>query len=160
MGVVLNYLGTSDRVTWQEMPGIAYIGQLRDIKPSLEVLQVDEKPSVIVDYRNGGGGDELRLVNAKERIYLGRGVDWLPGATPSLFAYFILQFYDHPQLIELALGTPLYYKAREAMWEAAGAEEKKAQLKVVQATPPPPASRSNGKLGRGGLRLRVGGGEE
>ena len=34
-------------------------------------LQLDEKPSIIVDYGNGGG-DEIRLVNAKKRIYLGR----------------------------------------------------------------------------------------
>jgi len=34
-------------------------------------LQLDLKPSLIVDYGNGGG-DEIRLVNSKKRIYLGR----------------------------------------------------------------------------------------
>lgn len=52
-----------------------YIGHLKDIHPPLEVLQLDDKPSIIVDYRNKGG-DELRCVNAAERIYLGRGTDW------------------------------------------------------------------------------------
>lgn len=39
-------------------------------------LQLDEKPSIIVDYGNGGG-DEIRLVNSKKRIYLGRCVSGL-----------------------------------------------------------------------------------
>jgi hypothetical protein len=32
---------------------------------------LDNKPSVIVDYLNGGG-DEIRLVNSEKRLYLGR----------------------------------------------------------------------------------------
>jgi hypothetical protein len=56
-------------------PPSQYIGRLKDIHPPLEALQLDNKPSIIVDYRNKGG-DELRLVNAQERIYLGRGTDW------------------------------------------------------------------------------------
>lgn len=132
MGVVLNYLGASDRVHWQEMPGIAYIGQLKDIKPSLEQLQLDDKLSVIVDYQNGGGGDELRLVNTKERIYLGRGVDW---TNPQLYAYFVLQFYDTPQKVELAFGTPYYHHTRERAYTAAGATEGPNPKQVVQATP-------------------------
>ena len=132
MGVVLNYLGASDRVHWQEMPGIAYIGQLKDIKPSLEQLQLDDKLSVIVDYQNGGGGDELRLVNSNERIYLGRGVDW---TNPQLYAYFVLQFYDTPQKVELAFGTPYYHHEREMAYLAAGASEGPDPKRVVQATP-------------------------
>lgn len=34
-------------------------------------LEVDYHLSVVIDYRNGGG-DEIRLVNSRERIYLGR----------------------------------------------------------------------------------------
>jgi hypothetical protein len=34
-------------------------------------LELDDKLSVVIDYRNGGG-DELRLVNTGRRIYLGR----------------------------------------------------------------------------------------
>jgi hypothetical protein len=131
MGVVLNYLGASDRVQWQEMPGIAYIGQLKDIKPSLEPLQLDDNMSIIVDYQNGGG-DELRLVNSKERIYLGRGVDWV---SPQLYAYFVLQFYDTPQKVELAFGTPHYYQARERAYLAAGATQGPDPLQMVQAMP-------------------------
>jgi len=132
MGVVLNYLGASDHVHWQEMPGIAYVGRLKDIKPSLEPLQLDDKLSVIVDYQNGGGGDEIRLVNSKERIYLGRGVDW---TSPQLYAYFVLQFYDTPQKVELAFGTPYYHHARERAYIAAGAPEGPDPKQVVQATP-------------------------
>lgn len=51
------------------------MGHLRDINPPLEKIQLDNKPSIIVDYRNKGG-DELRLVNAEQGIYLGRGTDW------------------------------------------------------------------------------------
>jgi len=36
-------------------------------------LELDDKPSIIIDYRNGGG-DEIRLVNMDKRIYLGRWV--------------------------------------------------------------------------------------
>lgn len=44
-----------------------------DASSLITELQLDEKPSVVVDYGNGGG-DEIRLVNAKKRIYLGRSV--------------------------------------------------------------------------------------
>lgn len=154
-GVVINFLGSGERVTWQEMPGIAYIGHLKDIKPSLEVLQLDEKPSVIVDYRNGGGGDELRLVNAQERIYLGRGTDWIGATGPRIFAYFVLQFVEEPKALELSWVGPAYQRLRKEMYEAAiagrnaaggegqgGAEKQQetTEQKDKAALPPPPPS--------------------
>lgn len=39
---------------------------------AVEALELDDKPSVIVDYMNQAGGDEIRLVNTEKRIYLGR----------------------------------------------------------------------------------------
>ena len=39
----------------------------------ITALQLDGKASIIIDYSNGGG-DEIRLVNSKKRIYLGRCV--------------------------------------------------------------------------------------
>jgi len=151
VGVVLNYLGANDRVHWQEMPGIAYIGHLKDIKPSLEPLQLDDKPSIIVDYQNGGGGDEIRLVHSEERIYLGRGVDW---TNPQLYAYFVLQFYDSPQRVELALGTPAYYQARERAYVAAGATSQPHPSHLIQAVPE--GGRREAGQGEGALLGRVG----
>lgn len=144
MGVVLNYLGASNRVQWQEMPGIAYIGQLKDIKSSLEPLQLDDNLSIIVDYQNGGG-DELRLVNSKERIYLGRGVDWV---SPQLYAYFVLQFYDVPQKVELSFGTAHYHQARERAYLAAGATQGPDPMQVVQAIPDTGREREGGLITR------------
>jgi len=132
-GVVFNYLSVVDHVNWQEIPGAALIGQLKDGDPSLAPLQLDDKPSVLIDYhRVGGSYDELRLVNSKERIYLGRGLDWL---MPEVLAYFVIQFYDTPERKELALGTRCYYQARESARLAAGATEGSDREQILQATP-------------------------
>ncbi|GAB5037593.1 Hypothetical protein NocV09_09000150 [Nannochloropsis oceanica] len=132
-GVVFNYLSVVDHVNWQEIPGAALIGQLKDGDPSLAPLQLDDKPSVLIDYhRVGGSYDELRLVNSKERIYLGRGLDWL---MPEVLAYFVIQFYDTPERKELALGTRCYYQARESARLAAGTTEGSNREQILQATP-------------------------
>lgn len=52
------------------------IGRLADASPPLEALEIDDKPSVIIDYWYSNAADELRLVNAEERIYLGRATNW------------------------------------------------------------------------------------
>jgi len=131
--VVYNYLSATGHVNWQEIPGIAFIGHLEDAEPHPAPLQLVDKPSVLIDYhRVGGGFDEMRLVNSKERIYLGRGTDWL---IPELLAYFVIQFYDTPQKKELALGTLCYYQARESAYLDAGAAEGPDPKQVVQAMP-------------------------
>lgn len=45
---------------------------IRSCGVAVEALELDDKPSVIVDYMNQAGGDEIRLVNTEKRIYLGR----------------------------------------------------------------------------------------
>ena len=56
-------------------PPHQFIGRYKDVYPPLEALEVDDKPSIIIDYRNHAS-DQLRLVNAEERIYLGRATNW------------------------------------------------------------------------------------
>lgn len=157
---VFNYITATDHVNWQEIPGVAFIGRLKDADPSLAPLQVDDKPSVLIDYhRIGGTYAEIRLVNSKEHIYLGRGIDWL---IPDTLAYFVLQFYDAPQQKEIALGTRCYYQARESAYLAAGATEMPDPKQVVQATPGGGWTWKGlkGKEGEKGLMVGLHGGEE
>lgn len=157
---VFNYITATDHVNWQEIPGVAFIGRLKDADPSLASLQVDNKPSVLIDYhRIGATYDEIRLVNSKERIYLGRGIDWL---IPDTLAYFVLQFYDAPQQKEIASGTHCYYQARESAYMAAGATEIPDPTQILQAMPGGGWKWKGlkGKEGEKGLMVGLHGGEE
>lgn len=101
VGHITNTMGNG-LVNVQTMPGDLYVGHLEDIRPDLKALQLDRKPSLIVDYGNGGG-DEIRLVNSKKRIYLGRGTDWAPAPYAKIFGYFVLQLFDRPRAMEFTV---------------------------------------------------------